>query len=124
MDYEGLTKASFKSRASELRPSLRKQAIRDGNLDVFDPVLSAFKNMHLKAKPPMLVRLEEGLDAKKLASSIKSLELQTPIQAPLPPPTKTTAEAVKEQPGILFTDQWHLVTHEPHYLYVYGTWEL
>ena len=108
-------------------------AIRDGDPEAFDPVLSAFENLRLKARSPMLARSEEGLDAKRLSSSIKFLELQTPRhlvkRAPVPPPTKTTAEAVKKQFGIkdpLFADQWHLVNDEypEHTLNITSVWEM
>jgi len=113
-----------------MKPDL---AIRDGDPEAFDPVLSAFKNLRLKARSPVLARSEEGLDAKKLASSINFLELQTPRhlvkRAPVLPPTKTTIEAVKERFGIkdpLFPEQWHLINDEypEHILNVTSVWDM
>jgi len=122
-------------RAGEL-PDTWLVRITKPNLDdpeAFDPVLNAFQNLRLMVSSSLLARSEEGINAKKLVSSVNYLELQTPEElvkrAPPPPPTKTTIEAVKQRMGLedpLFTSQWHLVNdeHPGNDMNITGLWDM
>jgi kexin len=105
---------------------------RDADPEFFDPVLTTFETLRLKASSPIVARTDEGLDAKKVVSSVKFLELQTPGElvkrAPIPT-TTVTAESVKKKMGFLdplFTQQWHLVNDEypGNDMNVTGVWDM
>lgn len=106
--------------------------LREDDYEAFDPVLNAFQNLRLVASSSLLARSEEGINARKLVSSVNFLELQTPeelVKRAPPPPTKTTIEAVKQRLGLedpLFTSQWHLVNdeHPGNDMNITGLWDM
>jgi len=106
--------------------------VRDADPEFFDPVLTAFESLRRKASSSIVARTDEGLDAKKIVSSVSFLELQSPRElvkrAPIPT-TAVTSESVKEEMHLhdpLFTQQWHLVNDEypEHSMNVTGLWDM
>jgi kexin len=106
--------------------------VRDTDPEFFDPVLTAFESMRLKASSSIVARADGTLDAKRIVSSVNFLELQTPRElvkrAPIPTPTITSEEYKKEM-GLhdpLFTQQWHLVNDDypENSMNVTGVWDM
>jgi len=106
--------------------------VRDADPESFDPVLTAFESLRRKASSLIAARTDEGLDAKKIVSSVNFLELQSPRElvkrGPIPT-TTVTSESVKEEMHLhdpLFTQQWHLVNDEypEHSMNVTGVWDM
>ena len=106
--------------------------VQDLDPESFDPVLTAFKSLRLKATSPLVARTDEGLDAKKITSSVTFLEPQTPRElvkrAPIPT-TTITAESIKKKMDIrdpLFMQQWHLVNDEypGNDMNITGVWDM
>lgn len=106
--------------------------VRDIDPESFDPVITAFKDLRLKASSPLVARTDEGLDAKKIVSSVTFLETQTlrELVKRAPIPTKgVTAESVKKKMGIndpLFLQQWHLVNDDypGNDMNITGVWDM
>ncbi|KAH7923465.1 hypothetical protein BV22DRAFT_1036240 [Leucogyrophana mollusca] len=112
-----------------------------------DGVMDKFETLRLRSishqGSDISSRTDEQLEARRIASSIKHLSLQTPRQrskrdgshlerAPPPPattdPTKTS-EAIAARLGFvdpLFTKQWHIVNNDNprHMMNVTGVWEM
>ncbi|KAF4610793.1 hypothetical protein D9613_006615 [Agrocybe pediades] len=102
-----------------------------------DPVIGAFEQLKARADSNLSSRAEEDdiLFARKVASAVQFLELQTPQElvkrAPpsIRPPTRASAEEVKMRLGLqdpLFTEQWHLVNDEypEHMMNVTPVWDM
>ena len=106
-------------------------AVRSEDQEEVDPVLTTFKDLHLKASSKVVSRSEDGLQARAVVLSVRHLARQNLEQRfkrappPIRPPVSSTT--VAERFGIedpMFPQQWHIVNDKfpEHMMNVVPVW--